>query len=71
MIDPLAHKPRTPRRQPEVVPNVDDLTKAVGTRRATVPRAYVLPANLEGIADKLRLHNVQVATLQSKVQVGG
>jgi hypothetical protein len=36
-----------------------------------VPRAYVLPAKLAGIAEKLRLHNVQVTTLKSKVHVEG
>ena len=56
---------------PEVVPNVDDLTDPVGTRSARVPRAYVLPAKLAGIAEKLRMHNVQVTTLQSPVRVEG
>jgi hypothetical protein len=70
-IDLLAYRTRDTNGPPEVVPNVDDLTKAVGTRSARVPRAYVLPAKLAGIAEKLRLHNVQVTTLQSKVQVEG
>jgi hypothetical protein len=70
-IDLLAYRTKDTKGQPEVVPNVDDLTKAVGTRSANVPRVYVLPAKLAGIAEKLRLHNVQVTTLQSKVQVEG
>jgi hypothetical protein len=70
-IDLLAYRTRDTSGQPEVVPNVDDLTKAVGTRSARVPRGYVLPVKLAGIAEKLRLHNVQVTTLQANVQVEG
>ena len=36
-----------------------------------VPRAYVLPAKLASIAEKLRLHNVQVTTLRANVRVEG
>src|SRR5262245_17221825 len=68
-IDLLAYRTGDTKAPPEVVPKVDDLTKAVGTRSARVPRAYVLPAKLEGIAEKLRLHNVQVTTLKANVQV--
>jgi hypothetical protein len=70
-IDLLAYRTRDTKGPPEVVPNVNDLTKAVGTRTARVPRAYVFPAKLAGIADKLRLHNVQVTTLRANVRVEG
>ncbi len=70
-IDLLAYRTRDTQGPPEVVPNVEDLTKAVGTRSARVPRAYVFPANLAAIAEKLRLHNVQVTTLPANVQVEG
>src|SRR5205807_1874966 len=44
--------------QPETVPNVDDLTMPVGTRSATVPRAYLIPASMTALAAKLRAHNI-------------
>jgi hypothetical protein len=70
-IDLLAYRTGDTKGPPEIVPNVDDLTKAVGTRTARVPRAYILPAKLEAIAEKLRLHNVRVTKLESKLQVEG
>jgi hypothetical protein len=70
-IDLLAYRTGNTSGPPEVVPNVDDLTKVVGTRSARVPRAYFLPAKLAGIAEKLRLHNVRVTTLPANVQVEG
>jgi hypothetical protein len=50
---------------------VDDLTRAVGTRTARVPRAYVFSAELAAIADKLRAHNVQVTTLEAATRLEG
>jgi hypothetical protein len=70
-INLLAYQTSDTTGPPEVVPNVDDLTNAVGTRTAKVPRAYVLSPNLAAIAEKLRAHNVQVKTLESPVQVEG
>jgi hypothetical protein len=70
-IDLLAYRTRDTNGPPEVVPNVDDLTHSVGTRSARVPRAYVFPAKLAGIAEKLRAHNVQVTALESPIQVEG
>jgi hypothetical protein len=70
-IDLLAYPTRDTSGPPETVPNVDDLTNPVGTRTATVPRAYVFPANLKPIAEKLRAHNVQVKTLESPLRVEG
>jgi len=67
----MSTKPGTASGPPEVVPNVDDLTKPVGTRSATVPRAYFLPASLSEIAAKLRAHNIRVTTLDTAVRVEG
>jgi hypothetical protein len=70
-INLLAYPTRDTTGPPEVVPNVDDLTNAVGTRSAKVPRAYVFPAKLAAIAEKLKAHNVKVTTLESLVQAEG
>jgi hypothetical protein len=67
----LGTKPGTASGAPEVVPNVDDLTKPVGTRTAWVPRAYVIPATYADIAAKLRAHNIKVTTLDKRIQVEG
>jgi hypothetical protein len=56
---------------PEVVHNVDDLTKSVGTRTAWVPRAYVIPSKYADIAAKLRAHNIKVTTLATRMTVEG
>jgi hypothetical protein len=70
-IDLLAYPTRETTGPPEVVHNVDDLTSSVGTRSAKVPRAYVFPAKLAGIADKLRAHNVKVTTLERPAAIEG
>ncbi len=67
----LSTRPGTASGPPEVVPNVDDLTKPVGTRWAAVPRAYVLPPPLAAVAAKLRSHNIRVTTLDRPVTVSG
>lgn len=67
----LGTKPGTASGPPELVRGVDDLTKPVGTRTATVPRAYVLPPMLSAVAAKLRLQNIQVTTLTSPTRVLG
>ena len=67
----LATKPGTASGPPELVPNVKDLTKPVGTRSARVPRAYVLPPSLAAVAAKLRAHNIRVTTLEAPVSVDG
>jgi hypothetical protein len=50
---------------------VEDLTKPVGTRSATVPRAYLLPASLGDIAAKLEAHNIRVRRLEQPMRVEG
>lgn len=67
----LGTKPGTASGPPEVVHNVDDLTKPVGTRSAWVPRAYVIPSQYADIAAKLRAHNIKVATLDKRIRVDG
>jgi hypothetical protein len=67
----LGTKPGTASGPPELVRGVDDLTKPVGTRTATVPRAYVLPPMLSAVAAKLRLQNIQVTTLTAPTKVQG
>ena len=67
----LGTKPGTASGPPEVVHNVDDLTKPVGTRRAWVPRGYLMPAELADIAEKLRTHNIKVTLLAAPMRVEG
>lgn len=67
----LSTRPGTASGPPQVVKGVDDLTKPVGTRTATVPRAYLLPPTLASVAAKLRAHNIAVTTLTAPAQVSG
>jgi hypothetical protein len=67
----MSTKPGTASGPPEVVPNVDDLTKPVGTRSAAVPRSYLLQASLSDIAAKLRAHNIRVTTIDKPVRAQG
>ena len=56
---------------PEVVRGVEFMTKPVGTAEATVPRGYLIPAELEFIAEKLRTHNVVIEVLTKPIKVAG
>ncbi len=67
----MSTKPGTASGAPEVVHNVDDLTKPVGTRSAWVPRAYLMTADMADIADKLRAHNIKVTVLDKAMRVEG
>ena len=67
----MSTRPGTASGPPEVVPDVDDLTKPVGTRSARVPRYYLLPPGMEDLAAKLRAHNIRVTTLDKAVRVEG
>ena len=67
----LGTRPGTADGQPEVVPDVDDLTLPVGTRKATVPRAYVFPASMTDVAATLRAHNVRIRTLEKPMRLEG
>jgi dipeptidyl-peptidase-4 len=57
--------------QPELVRGVDDLTDPIGTRSATVPRAYVFSAELRTMAAKLEAHNIRVRVLDAPMRVEG
>ena len=65
----LSTRPGTASGPPQTVPKVDDLTKPVGTRTATVPRAYVLPPSLASVAAKHIAHRVMA--LRSGVRARG
>src|SRR6185503_6282688 len=56
--------------KPQTV-SVEDLTMPVGTREASVPRGYLIPATMPEIAAKLRAHNVTVGTLDKAVKYDG
>jgi dipeptidyl-peptidase-4 len=56
---------------PELVKGVEFMAKAVGTVSASMPRGYLIPADLEFIADKLRTHNVKVEVLAKPIKVSG
>jgi hypothetical protein len=67
----LGTRPGTADGQPEVVPDVDDLTLPVGTRKAKVPRAYVFHAAMTDVAATLRVHNVRIRTLEKPMRLEG
>ena len=56
---------------PDLVYTVDYLAKLVGTKEATVPRGYLIPADMGFIAEKLRTHNVKVEVLDKPIKVTG
>ena len=58
-------------RAPELVRGVEFLCKPVGTVEARVPRGYLIPAELDFIAEKLRAHNVKVEVLARPVKASG
>jgi hypothetical protein len=66
----LGTRPGTASGKPETV-RVQDLTLPVGTREASVPRGYLVPATLGEIAAKLRAHNVTVRTLDRATRFDG
>jgi hypothetical protein len=66
----LATKPGQAVGPPEVV-SVEHLTKPVGTREASVPRGYLIPADLTTIAAKLRAHNIRVSAIPAPMTVEG
>ena len=66
----MSTRPGTASGPPETV-KVDDLTKPVGTREASVPRGYLIRAEFADIAAKLRAHNIRVTTLDKPMRVEG
>ena len=61
----------TPGEPPVLCSNVDLVIKPVGTKQATVPRGYLIPADLDFIVEKLRIHNIEVNVLDEPVTVRG
>jgi hypothetical protein len=64
-------KPELIDRAPDVIPNVELVTKPVGTRQAAVPRGYLIPAELGFLAEKLRILGLEVEELEEPVQARG
>jgi len=58
-------------RAPELVRGVEFLCKPVGTVEARVPRGYLIPAELDFIAEKLHAQNVKVEVLTKPVKASG
>ncbi len=58
-------------RPPEVIHNVDLITKPVGTKEAMVPAGYIIPADLGFIAEKLRILGLKVEELKEPVIASG
>ncbi|MGI9627886.1 MAG: M14 family zinc carboxypeptidase [Longimicrobiales bacterium] len=77
-VAPQAYLPGTsirdhvlPDGPPEVVHGVEDLTEPVGSRDAWVPRAYLFPASMSFLAEKLETQGVQVEVLDEAVTAEG
>jgi len=58
-------------KPPQRIPNVDLITKPVGTKEANVPRGYLIPAELEFIVEKLRIHNIKITRLEKPLIATG
>jgi dipeptidyl-peptidase-4 len=56
---------------PEVIHGVEHLTKPVGTKEAAVPRAYLIPAELQDLIAKLRAHNIRFQMLDRPMKAVG
>ncbi len=64
-------KPEMINKEPELLPNVDLITKPEGIEEATVPRGYLIPEELEFIVEKLRIHGLEVKKLEEPVKARG
>jgi len=60
-----------PDEPPLLHKDLELLTKPVGTEQAVMPRGYLIPADMEFIVEKLRLHNVKVDVLEKPVAATG
>ncbi len=56
---------------PELIPDVEHLTKPVGIKEAMMPRWYVIPAELEVLVEKLRRQNIAVEVLEKPLVASG
>jgi len=43
----------------------------VGTKEATFPRGYLIPADLSHIVEKLRIHNIEIKVLEKPIKASG
>ncbi|MFC1493024.1 M14 family metallopeptidase [candidate division KSB1 bacterium] len=64
-------KPGTAEGEPVLCSGVEHMTKAVGTKEATVPAGYLIPAELDFIVDKLRTQGIKVDVLDRPVTASG
>jgi hypothetical protein len=56
---------------PELIRGVEDMTRPVGTRDASVPRGYLIPADLGDLVERLRIHNIRVQALEKPMKAVG
>ena len=56
---------------PELIKGIDDFTKPVGITDASVPRGYLIPAELSWLAEKLLAHNIVLRPLSSPMKAIG
>jgi hypothetical protein len=56
---------------PEIVKGVIDLTLPMGTKKAKVPRGYLIPEDLTFIVDKIKIHGLKVDQLQAPTNAEG
>lgn len=56
---------------PQLVKGLEFLAKPAGTDEAPMPRGYLIPAEMEFLAEKLRTHNVKVEVLEQPVTATG
>jgi hypothetical protein len=64
-------KPGVLEKGPVVVQGVEDFTKPVGIKQATMPRGYLIPADLDWLVEKLRIHSIKVDVLDKPIRVRG
>lgn len=50
---------------------VEDVTLSVGTEDAWMPRGYLIPAELDGVAAKLEAHGIEVGVLDEPMRAAG
>lgn len=56
---------------PELLRGIEDFTKPVGTRDASVPRGYLIPADLDWLVTKLRNHGIRIEPLAKPMRASG
>ena len=66
----MSTRPGTASGKPEAV-RVNDLTMPVGTRDASVPRGYLIPAALSDVVTKLQAHNITLRVLDKPMRAEG